>query len=198
MSEALRHFVEQALGTRLADFDDWFPPVFDWRALCADVPAMVQTASQGWIDADDASISETLRRRAQDFFRHGHLVGLAVLVAKTADENDPDGLLARLTAAPPESQEQVIGRLARTQLGPVEAALGGADGALDDEGTALETLFLFTWTDVENLLGLEDPEEGEDGFEALAVARPVLIGVARIGVLLAGIRWMASGGPQPD
>ena len=92
MSAALRHFVEQAIGTRLDDFEDWFPPVFDWRALCADVPEMVAKISQDWIDADDAEISEGLRRRAQDYFRHGHLATLAVLVAKTADEEDPESV----------------------------------------------------------------------------------------------------------
>ena len=196
MSAALRHFVEQALGTKLDDFDDWFPPVFDWRALCADVPQMVQKLSQDWVDADDAEVSEGLRRRAQDHFRHGHVAGLAVLVAKTADEDDPDALLDQLTSPISDEQEAVLGRLARTQLGPVEAAVGGVEGALDEEGTALETLFVLAWPDVEDLLALDPPEEQTtEGLQTEAVARPVLIGVARIGMLLACARWMAAGHP---
>ena len=108
----------------------------------------------------------------------------------------PEDLLAQLTSPASDAEEAAIAHLAYTQLGPVEAALGGVEGALDEEGAALETLFLFAWPDVEDLLALDEPEdESAEGLEVFAVARPVLVGVARIGMLLACARWMAAGRP---
>ena len=196
MSEAaLRHFVEEALATRSTSFDRWFPAVFDWRALCDDVPQMVAQASGGWVDDDDAEVHETLRARASAHFRFAHVASLAVLAARTSDAEDPGALLDDLTREPDDDEEERLAALVGTDLGAVEAHVAGSDdvGALSPAGVALADLFTLVWPDVEDFLdmsGLRDPAEA---LSVEGVARPVLLGVARIGALLACARWLASG-----
>jgi hypothetical protein len=182
-ASALRHFVERAADRHGPSFADWFPRSFDWEALCSDAPAMAASLGRA-----AASVSEDrrLEAAAEAAFRAAYLAGLAVLSAAAEGEDDPDGLLARLASAPDDEEEAEFARLAEDCVGDVEEVLGGEDGPAREEEAA-EALHLaeVAWPAVEAILGEAVAEAAGDDEEA-----GVLFGLARVGVILAGIRWM--------
>ena len=199
---ALRHFIEEALGTRLESFDDWFPACFHWRRLCADAPVMVARQLGADPIEIDMELSSALGDRAERIFQFTHTAGLAVLAAAVAEDADPGETLALLTSAPDEGEEAVFSQLVAEVLGPLEQWVAGEEAApLDDRGERSAALLDLCWPQIEPLLEEPDllgaflpPEDGEAEADAAAeAARAVMGSIGLIGAMLATFRWQAVG-----
>jgi len=199
-SNALRHFVEEAMGAYGDDFLDWFPGSFHWARLCADAPAMV--ASVEGVDPDEAlddlESTEAVRERAERVFQFAHLGSLAVLSASGVEDANPPETLARLVDDPDEGEEAYFESLAGEVLGPLEEYLAGADVVLDERGEQAYALFDVAWSVVSGFLSeaeLLSDEPDEDDAHGNA-EHSVLQSVAVVGTCLATFRWLSTGRAQ--
>lgn len=194
MSSTLQHFLEQAAAQRLPDFEVWFPPCFDWARLCGDVPRMTERA--GVALPPEEGDEHDLERMARALFKAGHLFTLAVLAAGSGAEADPDRLLAAVTRAPDEEEEEAFEALVGANLAEAEALLGGegADRPHGEDVARAVALVAATWPAVEHLLQA-DPSRL---LERAGPAAGVLAGLARLGALLAAFRWLAAEAVDED
>ena len=187
MGTALKHFLERAAGDHLGSFDLWFPGCFDWRALCADVPAMLE-ASGLPVPATEGDTTD-LVTTAGAVFRAGHLFTLVVLAAAAEGQRDPQEVLDHLTGRLDEDEEAHFEESAATVLGDVEELLlEGDDAAAGAVAHRAADLVRASWPAVEHLLG---SDEGRL-FERSGEAASILWSVARVGAILAALRWIAA------
>ncbi len=206
MSSALGHFLERSAEVHLPDFVDWFPASFDWLRLCADLPEMARRRG-GDPSAIELAEERALETRARDVFTSAHVLGLAVLAAGFSGDLDPASILDRITRAPDEDEEEEFDRLVDTALGPVEERLAAPDGEEPAlvEGTAAadvdrtEALVAAVWPAVAEVL-LADPS---GAFQAAGPQADLLLGLARVAVVLAAFRWISAerhvaDWPRPD
>jgi hypothetical protein len=186
VSAALRHFLERAVELHGGTFEDWFPECFDWEALCEDAPPLAQRLGAPPREPDG---EDRLRAAAAAAFQASHLAALAVLCAATEDGGDPAVLLDRLTRRLDEDEEEEVARLADERLGAIEEALGEGEGAAvpEDAEDAL-ALARLAWAPVLAHLADALRDAGEGSEEEAAV----LVGVARVGAILAAFRWRAA------
>ncbi len=196
-TDALRHFVEEAMGTYGDGFLDWFPGCFHWAGLCADAPAMVANVEGVAPDeaADDLESAAEIIERAERVFRFAHLGSLAVLAASGIEDADPPETLARLVEEPDDGEEAYFESLAAEVLGPLEEYLAGEDVALDARGEQAYALFDAAWPVVATYLAEPDLlGEADDEDDAHANAeRSILQGIAVVGTCLAAFRWLSAG-----
>lgn len=192
---ALRHFVERALGVHAPRFEDGFPGCFDWRGLCRDTPALVERAGGGSSDGADRSWSAGVQERADAVFRFAHTVALAVLCASNEDEEDPEALLDAFAEPPDDDEEDRFGDLVVDVLEPLERNLADESVLLKGAAETARELFDRVWPPIPQMLAeLEaQREEGDDEDEAAQDEEwSVLLALARVAVILAVLRWMAS------
>jgi hypothetical protein len=120
----VRAWVADAEATYGGTIDAWFPPEFDWRALCADLPAIVErlggTFARGTAPAAKARLEET----GQAAFRGAYVAALALLAGYDA-EADPEAALDRLVAAVEDDEERERFTTLLGSLDEMEEALGG-------------------------------------------------------------------------
>ncbi len=187
MSTALKHFLERAAADHLGSFDLWFPSCFAWRALCADLPAMLEASGRPL--PEDEADTRDLVATAGAVFRAGHLFTLVVLAAAAEGQRDPQEVLDHLTGSLDDDEEAHFEAAVGEALGDVEALLLDASPPAASE-TAQEAaqLVRVSWPAVEHLLG---SDEGRL-FEQAGEAAPLLWSMARVGAILAAFRWMAA------
>ena len=194
MSQALEHYLQHAASVYVPRFDAWFPTTFDWERLCADVPDMARRLGTALPEHED---ERDLVAAAQVVFRAGHLCGLALLAAVAEGTADPSELLERAAQAPGEDEEQYFDELVGTCLGPIETQLGGESVPGEDAPDGVERgilLYGAVWPAVSRVLAADESRV----FERAGEAAGVLWGVARVGVVLAALRWMAVGAYDLD
>jgi hypothetical protein len=193
-TNALRHFVEQAFERLGPDLEAGFPDCFDWTMLCRDTPAMVERHTEGRFEATDARSAHFVQDRASEVFRFVHVATLIVLSATDEDVTDPHGALVGLSTPPEDEAEERFAALARDTLDAVEASFEDEDVLLDERGSAIRALVERSWGFVFELLeesGLFERAEDEVDAVDLEAALPVLAALARLGAVLAAMRWAA-------
>jgi hypothetical protein len=217
----LRHVVEHALTRHLDAFAEAFPPGFDWQALCADAPRLVERLASGattpaseHVDADDddgfedddepgferegdAAVAPEidLVGASEETFAAAYVGALAGIALAVEDERDPDLLVEELVRPLAEEDEEAFERLAEGSLDPVERALAGRGPTPDEEsvtGLAV-TLTEAAWPGVEVALEGVAVLDPERGTDLPSAVRQVLGGVARVAAILAAFRWLADG-----
>jgi len=201
---ALRHFLEHALEVHAPDLADAFPACYDWQRMCGDVPAMVERLSEGRVDAADRAFAQRVVAQADVVFRTAHVVGLAVICAADDDSPDPEDALERLGEGADDEAEERFDQLVGDVLEPAEAFFADPTATLDARGVEVHRLHAIAWPHaaeyVTRLDALFTRDEAPGGGEAASAASDaaeeatagVLLGVARLAVLLAGMRWMAA------
>lgn len=196
----VRIFVERALARQGERVDEAVPSPFDWRALCADTPAMARRLSAGSLEEGDALLDEDdlvpeldLVETAEQTFLNAYLGGLAGLALTSDDERDPESVLEQLLSPLDEEGEARFEALAAQALTTVERALAGQGEALEEASVEGTTMMLtdVAWPSVEVALERLVPFDPERDLELPHAVRQVLSGVARIAAILAVFRWLA-------
>lgn len=196
-TSALQHFLEHALEVRAPVLEHSFPSVFDWKRLVRDVPALVERATDGRFDALDSFAAHRVQDQADAVFRTAHTVALGVICAADDETADPEAVLDRFDEAPADEVEEAFEVLVTEVLGPAEAFLSDADVMLDERGLETQRLYALAWSHVSEyvarlgmLLGADgDPVPDDEAYG-------VLMALARVGALLACLRWMAEETPR--
>jgi len=207
--KTVKAWVADAEATYGPTFETWFLAEFDWKALCADVPAMAAAVGQGWSFPTASAARARLEETAQEAFRGGYVAAIALLAAFDTDLS-PDDALVRLSAPPEGDEQDALAGALGDDLAAIERLLAGpaptvaepsarvvvaARAARAVRGTvrALLTEGLARAADV--LVGLGARQE--------PLAR-VLSGVVTVAVSLAGLRYAvavevdeAAGGEPP-
>lgn len=187
LSPALRHWVEEALARRGPALEAAFPPCFDWDALCADAPRFVRLVDAAALDEDDLEGGALACAQARDVLRLAYVATLAILAAGVG-RVDPDESLGGLESLSDEEEEAFEDLVADSFESLERALVGqGVPARRGREGRA--------WKLVEAAAPALDALVAEAGLPAApvgaAAGRTVLWNLARIGLLLAVLRWLA-------
>lgn len=193
MSSALKHFLEHTAAEDLPRFQDWFPPCFDWRRLCRDVPVMAERA--GLQIPTEVGDEHEIEQMAQAVFSAAHLFTLAVLAAGSGDD-DPRALLDHLTRPPSEEEEEMFEALVAENLQAVDMTLGGEEAEGGDPEVVPRALGLVevSWPAVEHLLMSDEAKI----FERAGPIAAVLGALCRVAAALAAFRWLAAEAHEPE
>jgi hypothetical protein len=137
--KAVRAWVADVESTHEESFDSWFPPEFDWRALCADLPAIVDRLGGAWAKGTAAAAKARLEEHGGSAFRGAYVAALALLAGYDV-EADPHAALERLVAPLEDDDERERFVEGLGALDDLERALqtGGGRAAGTEHGTALE------------------------------------------------------------
>jgi hypothetical protein len=193
--KAVRAWVADTEATYGGALDAWFPPEFDWRALCADLPAIVERLGGTFVPGTAPAAKARLEELGEAAFRGGYVAALALLAGYDADA-DPEVALDRLVASIEEDEERdafsaLLGTLDAMEpvlTGTVERAPGTAYGpALDAAAAVLPA--------VRELLaeGLEPASRAVVNLGGPAAAiRTALSGVVTAAVAVAALRHQAA------
>ncbi|MFV1957969.1 MAG: hypothetical protein ACC662_01015 [Planctomycetota bacterium] len=197
MGASLKHFLERAVARYLRRFDDWFPPGFDYLALCRDLPAVAE--ANGCALDPEVGDEHDLEAMARSVFSGAHLFTLVVASASAGGAEDPDQVLERLLTPPDDAGEACYLDLVQGGVGPVEERLA-ASGEPARPGEAAEadveeaaTLVEAVWPAVEHMLA----SDAGRLFERAGPASPLLWSLARVGAILAAFRWMPAERTEP-
>lgn len=192
--KTVKAWVADAEATYGPTFEAWFVPAFDWKALCADVPAMAAAVGQAWSFATAAAAKARLEETAQEAFRGGYVAALALLAAFDADQS-PDDALVRLCAPPTDDEQDALAGSLDVDLAAVERVLAGPSADVEEpsarvvvaaraaravRGTVRALLTEGLARAADTLVGLGARQE--------PLAK-VLSGVVTVAVSLAGLRY---------
>lgn len=205
----VRTFVERVLERHGEGAEQTVPPLFDWRALCADAPAMARrlratdaSAEGSADDPDDGDLAPELDlvEAAEQTFLRAYLGGLAGLALASEDERDPESVLEALLAPLDDEQEAQLEDHLGGALARVERSLAGQGEALDEESVegAAALLTDTAWPSVEVALEGLAPFDPDRDLELPHAVRQVLSGVARLAAILASFRWLVAGAPPEE
>lgn len=129
--KTVKAWVADAEATYGPTFEAWFPAVFDWKALCADVPTMVAAVGQSWAFSTAAAAKARLEETAQEAFRGGYGAALALLAAFDAHLS-PDDALVRLCAPPTDDEDDAFATGLDEDLAAVERLLAGPSAYVEE------------------------------------------------------------------
>lgn len=192
--KTVKAWVADAEATYGPTFETWFLAEFDWKALCADVPAMAERVGQAWTSATAAAAKARLEETAQQAFRGGYVAALALMAAFDA-ELSPDDALTRLCAPPAGDEQDALAETLDADLAAVERLLAGPASTFEEpsarvvvaarasravRGTVRALLTEGLARAAEVLVGLGARQE--------PLAK-VLSGVVTVAVALAGLRY---------
>jgi hypothetical protein len=178
-----------------ATIDEWFPPEFDWRALCADLPSIVERLGGTFAKSTAPAAKARLEELGQAAFRGAYVSALALLAGYDA-EADPDAALDRLVASVEDDEERESLTVLLGGLDEMEQAIGGAGKRVPGAPyeTALEAAAAVVEPVRELLLeGLEPARRSvvNLGGPSAAVEK-ALSGVVTVAVCVAAIRHRAA------
>ncbi len=129
---SLRHWMAEAEAAHGPSMDAWFPAEFDWKALCADAPALAERLGQTWKPSTGAAARARLEELGQAAFRGAYVGALSILAACDV-EADPKDALDRLVAPCSDEEAEAMGDDLARDLQVVEARLAGEEPS--DPGT---------------------------------------------------------------
>ena len=190
-SAPLRHFVEEAFGRYAAHFGGHFPAGFDWLALCASAPQLVERIDVEAVDSVDETQAAPIRKRAFLYFQFGYIVALSALALRAPYPWAPEDALEQLMGPLSGDQEKAFVSLCEAALGPVEHALATDDDGSSELDEGLVDLAEVAWSASLDLMAETIP----DSSDAPAV-RAVCVGLARTSSILAAFRWVVGAPSQ--
>ncbi len=190
VAPALLHWVEEAVDRRGDGLYAAFPGCFDGERLCGDAAELARGVDPAAVDEADHAAASQLSAEARKVLRLAYVSTLAVLAAMLHVEGDPDAALESLEQLA-EEEEDEFEELVGDTLEPLERALAGQETPARRGATGRAWLLVATAAPALELIisraGISaDPVGGQAG-------RTVLWGVARVGLVLAALRWLARG-----
>ena len=190
---SLRHWMSEAEAAYGPSMDEWFPADFDWKALCADAPALAERLGQTWKPATAAAAKARLEELGQAAFRGAYVGALSILAACDVDA-DPKDALERLVAPLSDEEAETMGDDLARDLEVVEARLAGEEPS--DPGTERADVASTVAAPVREGVRAVLTDGLAGGASALvslgastAALSKVLAGLVSVAVSLACLRW---------
>lgn len=192
--KTVRAWVADAEATYGPTFDTWFPPEFDWRALCRDVPELAARLGETWRSPTAAAAKARLEETAEAAFRGAVIAGLALLAAYDR-EVGPDDALARLTRPPAGDEQDALAEHLDADVAAVERCLAGPSDEVEEPSARVIVAARAARAvrGAVRALLTEGLAKAADGVVNLGASpRPlaqVLAGVVSVALALAGLRY---------
>ncbi len=204
---AVRHWIEDAEAAYGPSFEAWFPPAFDWRALCEDAPRFAEELGEAWKPETEPAAKARLEDLAAAAFRGGYVAAVALLAAYDASR-DPDQALDRLTQPLSDEETEAFEAGVAEDLASAEELIAGETPAAlpTNAARAAAEMLKPALPAIRDVLagGLRSAARvlASLGAGGTPSAR-VLTGVVNVAVALAGLRYLAAaaadgaGGREP-
>jgi hypothetical protein len=192
LPKTVRDWIADAEAVHGPSLDEWFPAAFDWRAFCADAPALAERLGGRWAGSTAAAGKARLEELAQAAFRGAYVAALAVLAAYDAEE-EPDDALLRLTAPLSDAEEEGLVDALADEVAAVERGLAGEAGDPADPRVVAALVAARAIREAVRIVladGLQSSARAvvSLGGSVSAVAK-VAAGVVNVGVALAALRY---------